>query len=154
VSATALATIYRRTEGFFITSSDRTTEGVWVHSGSVERVDSDDPDAIGSALLRQLDRSTVDVRHPRQDEWAAQRQKSLDPIIALAKLRSWRSFIRDAAVAKVARDGVTIRVAPQVRDARRIDVFFEVPDLERKLLSPTEGELGAATLTAVGVDRI
>jgi hypothetical protein len=93
------------------------------------------------------------VIHGR-DEWTAQRQKSLDPIIALAKLRSWRSFIRDVAVANVARDGDTIRVAPQVRDARRIDVFLEVPDLERKLLSPTESELGAATLTAVGVNRI
>jgi hypothetical protein len=66
VSATALATIYRRSGSFFITSSDRTTEGVWVQSGSAERVDGDDPEAIGSALLRQLDRSTVDVRHPRQ----------------------------------------------------------------------------------------
>lgn len=53
----------------------------------------------------------------------------------------------------MARDGDTIRVAPEVRDARRIDVFGEVPELERELQSPTEGELGVATLTAVGVDR-
>jgi hypothetical protein len=73
VSATALATIYRRSESFFITSSDRTTEGVGAHSGSVERVGGDDSEAIGSAQLRQVDRSTVGVCHPQQGEWTAPR---------------------------------------------------------------------------------
>jgi len=154
MSVTALATIYRRSESFFIASSDRTTAGIWIGSGSVERVDGVDPEAIGAALLGQLDRSIVGVRHPRQDEWAAQRRKSLDPIIAMAKLRSWRSFIRDAAVATVAREGNTIRITPEARDTRRIDVFRAVPERERELLSPTADELGAVTLTAVAVDRI
>src|SRR5690606_19952878 len=114
-----------------------------------ERVDGVDPETIGSALLRQLDRSIIGVRHPRQHEWAAQRRKSLDPIIALAKVRSWRSFIREAAVANVERDRDTIRVVPEARDARRIDVFWEVPEGERELLSPTAGDLGAAALRAV-----
>jgi hypothetical protein len=154
VPTEALVTIYRRGGSFFIASSDRTTDGVWVASGSVERVDDVDPKAIGSALLRQLGRSTLGVPHPRQHEWTAQRRKSLDPIIASAKLRSWRSFIRDATLANVARDGDTIRITPERRDARRSDVFWAVTEQERKLLSPTEAELGAASLAAVSVDPI
>jgi hypothetical protein len=57
VRSTALATIYRRGEAFFIALSDQTTVGFWVGPGSVERVDGVDAEAIGSGLMRQLDRS-------------------------------------------------------------------------------------------------
>ena len=148
--ATAFATIYRRGQSFFITSSDQTTVGLWVHSGSVERVDGVDAETIGSALMRQLDRSTLGVPHPRQDEWTAQRRKALDPIIALAKVRSWRSFIRDATLASVERDGDTIRITPE--QSQRIDVFTPLTEREQELLSPSEVELGAATLAAVAAE--
>jgi hypothetical protein len=152
VPSTALATVYRRGETFFIASSDQTTDGLWVGSGSVERVDGVHPEALGSALLRQLDRSTVGVRHPRQDEWTAQGRLSLGPILALAKLRSWRSFIRDATLATVTRDGETVRITPQERDGRRLDVFTPLVEHEEGLRNPTAGELGAATLAAVRVE--
>jgi hypothetical protein len=154
VPATALVTIYRLSDSFFIASSDQTIVGVWVHSGSVERVEGVRAEAVGSAVMRQLDRSRRGVPHPRQDEWTAQRRKSLDPIIALAKLRSWLSFIRDARVASVARDGRTLRITPEQRDARRVDVFTPLTEQERKLLSPTATELGEATLAAVGAEQI
>jgi hypothetical protein len=154
VATTAFTTLYRRGEIFFVASSDRTTDGVWIHSGSVERVDGVNAEAIGSALMRQLDRSTVGVPHPRQDQWTTQRRKGLDPIIALANLRSWRSFIRDATLATVRRDGETIRITPEQRDARRLDVFTSLIEHERLLLGPTERDLGAATLAAVGVEPI
>jgi hypothetical protein len=151
--STALATIYRRNETFFIASSDQTTLGLWVGSGSVERVDGVNAEAMGSALMRQLDRSTVGVRHPRQDEWRAQGRQSLDPILALAKLKSWRSFIRDATLVTVERDGDAIRITPEQRDDGRIDAFTPLIEHERLLLNPTVGELGAATLAAVGVEH-
>jgi hypothetical protein len=152
VPATAFATIYRRGESFFITSSDQTTVGLWVHSGSVERVDGVDAEAIGSALMRQLDRSTLGVPHPRQDEWTAQRRKALDPLIALAKVRSWRSFIRDATLASVERDGDTIRITPEQSDGQRIGVFTPLTEREQELLSPSEVELGAASVAAVAAE--
>jgi hypothetical protein len=151
VPVTACATIYRRSESFFVASSDQTTVGLWVHSGSVERVDGVNPAAIGSALMRQLDCSRLRVRHPRQDGWTAQRRKSLDPIIALAKLRSWRSFIRDATLASIDRDGDVYRITPEQRDARRIDVFTPRTEHERELPNPTAEELGVATLIAFGL---
>lgn len=154
VGTSAFATIYRRGDSFFVASSDQTTDGVWIHSGSVECVDGVDPEAIGSALMRQLDRSTLGVPHPRQDQWTAQRRRGLDPIIALAKLRSWRSFIRDAALAGVKRDGDTVRITPEQCDARRFDVFTPLIEHERLLLGPTERELGSATLAAVGVEPV
>ena len=150
---TALTTTYRRDGSFFIASSDRTTDGVWVGSGSVERVDGPNAVAIGAALNRQLDRSVLDVPHPRQDQWPAQGRKSLDPIIALAKLRSWRSFIRDATVAAVERDGDTVRIIPQARDGRRADVFRTLTEHVLELLGPTDHELGAALLEAFDAQR-
>jgi hypothetical protein len=76
VPTSAFATIYRRGESFFVASSDQTTDGLWLHSGSAERVDGVNAEAIGSALMRQLDRSTLGVPHPRQDQWTAQRRRA------------------------------------------------------------------------------
>lgn len=58
-------------------------------------------------------------------------------------------------LASVARDGGdTVRITPERRDARRIDVFYTLTEHDQVLWSPTEGELGAATLAAVGVTPI
>jgi hypothetical protein len=70
----------------------------------------------------------------------------------LAKVRSWRSFIRDATLASVERDGDTIRITPEQSDGQRIDVFTPLTEREQELLSPSEVELGAATLAAVAAE--
>ena len=114
VPVTAFATIYRRGESFFITSSDQTTVGLWVHSGSVERVDRIDAEAIGSALMRQLDRSTLGVPHPRRTGQVTRGREGA-PATRLAGRQTAPSRGRQAAV----KDDIPARAgAPRRRDDR------------------------------------
>lgn len=144
VSSDATVSVYRRDQHAFVCAHDRTTSGLWIGSGSVERVDVGDALQLGAAVLTQLGRCTTGVRHPAQDEWPAQRRTALDPIIKLAGLRSWRSFIRTAALCHVDRSGSLVSVLPTQRDRRRVDVFNHQAKGIRELDDPTALALGEA----------
>ncbi len=126
VPVTASVMVYARPDAAYVATFEQTTVGVWVGSGAVEKVPTDDISVLGAAVSQRLAASRVKVAHPRQSEWTAQRQRSLGPLIRLAGVRSWRAFLSGSVAASVRRDGTLVTVRPYRRDERRIDVFDEV----------------------------
>jgi hypothetical protein len=149
VSRTGNVTLYVRPEGLYVASNDRTTTGLWIGSGLVEIVQRDDTEAVGRSILGSLDSSVLDVAHPAQDEWSAQRKRSLDPILKLARVRSWRAFISAATTVGISRKGAQVMVTPDRRDERRADVFYPVAETSVTLDNPTPHELGAVVAEVV-----
>ena len=107
--------VYLRPDGAYVAPSDQTTEGVWIGNGEVEFVSKPDPGQLGRAIVRGLQRSHIDVAHPRRDEWTQQRRKSLDPITKLAGVRSSRALIRVADVVDVMSNRSTVTIEPYQR---------------------------------------
>ena len=149
VPSTGNATVYVRPEGLYVASNDRTTSGLWIGSGLVEIVQQDDPEAVGRSVLWSLDSSVLDVAHPAQHEGSAQRKRSLDPILKLARVRSWRAFISAATTVGISRECAQVTVTPDRRDERRVDVFYPVPESSVTLDNPTPHELGAVVAEVV-----
>jgi len=128
VPRTGNTTVYVRPEGLYVASNDRTTTALWIGSGLVEIVQRDDTEAVGRSILCSLDSSVLEVAHPAQHEWSAQRKRSLDAILKLARVRSWRAFISAATTVGVSREGAQVMVTPDRRDERRADVFSPWPN--------------------------
>ncbi len=122
------ASIYVRDLRCFIGTSDRTTDGVWIGRGNVTVVHLDQDEALGAAVLDALSLSRTKIPHPAQSEWTAVRRRSLDPIVAAAGLRSWRSFIRSAQLISVLLEAGNLELELFERDDRRADLFksFEI----------------------------
>ncbi len=117
------ASIYVRDSRCFIGTSDRTTDGVWIGRGNTTVVHLDQNEALGAAVLDALRLSRTKIPHPAQSEWTAVRRRSLDPIVAAAGLRSWRSFIRSAQLISVHLEADTLELELYERDDRRSGFF-------------------------------
>jgi hypothetical protein len=146
----SLITIYRRPDGYYLVSSDRTTIGVWVEPAQqpvvVERAAA--TDAIGRAALDLVSRRAAVVAHPRQDEWTAFRRANLAPLQRRARVRSWRAFVAPADLVSVHRLDDLITVTPQLRDLKRTDVFTANTERSQELTAPTPQSLGVAIVAA------
>lgn len=141
----SLITIYRRPDGYYLVSSDRTTVGLWVELAQqpvvVDRAAA--PDAIGEAALHLVARRAAVIAHPWQNEWAAFRRANRAPLQRRARVRSWRAFVAPADLVSVHRLDNLITVTPLVRDLERTDVFTDNTERSHELTAPTPQSLGA-----------
>jgi hypothetical protein len=127
MSASALVSVYFRSEGYYVTPSSLSTAGVWLGSGAVSFIRAGSrPAELGQVVVDGLSSSTVGVRHPAQSEWPAHTKAALAPLMKAAGVRSWKDFVRLASLVEVVRDRDTVTVVPYHRDERRVDVFHEV----------------------------
>jgi len=149
----AFVAIYHRPDAYYVVGSNRTTMGLWV--GRPERPVVLDvaasPDTLGQQVLSLLSQGADIVPHPRQDEWTAQGRAFRAPILAAARVRSWRAFLASAELVDVSRQASLVTVTPMRRDAKRPDVFNAGAETI-ELTSPPSSELGRAILAAFGSD--
>lgn len=146
----ASATVYGRPDACYVTTSARATSGLWLETGAVVAV----PVAAGDGRLAEAVHGAVRpdarvVRHPAQDEWTAWRRETVAPILRLARVRSWTAFLAPAVLVAVSRRGTAWRVAPERRDARRPDVFEELPGESVEILDCTVADLAPALRAAL-----
>jgi hypothetical protein len=145
--ADALVSVYVRPEGAYITSSDRTTVGVWMESGDWEFLPGDEPERVGAAVIRRLKRAPRLVRLPERDEFSTLRSEVIAPLLALAAVRSWKAFITPATLIDI-QGGDAVTVTPMRRDGRGFSPLLTA----REDLSKADAEaLGRAVFKAARV---
>jgi hypothetical protein len=146
----SLLNIYARSEGYYLVSSAKTSDGLWQHIAEpptfLEAHVS--PAHIGREALEYLAEPRPNTAHPQGGEWKEARRKSLDPIIRAAKVRSWRAFISNATTVDVERTNDSFKVTPMKAMSKPRGGFE--PDLSQELGldSPTPEDLGRAILQA------
>jgi hypothetical protein len=143
----SLVSIYVRSEGYYLTSSGRTTIGLWMESDEWEFVPRGSASALGSAVVRRLSKASPILRHPERDEFSSLRAQTVAPLLKLAGVRTWKSFIANATLVHV--EGMTpVVVMPMRRDGRRVDAFVPVPEARQELSNFDDASMGEAVTTA------
>lgn len=146
----SLVSVYQRSGAYFVVSSARTTAGVWVHDGEPRRLSETETGIaeLGGELLARLDKSPRVVPHPAQHQWPEQRRESLTPILRLAGVRSWRSFVSTASLVEVEQLNGVVTISPMLPMPKPIGAFE--PDTARteRLGAPSQTQLGEAILRA------
>lgn len=150
----ALVSVYRRPDGYYLVVSAQTTTGLWLDVAEPPGVLglTTDPKELGGAVLDRLARVRPRTPHPQRHEWPDVRRSSLHPITESAEVRSWREFVRAAALVEVGRTDGTFSVTPMKRMAKPQGAFE--PDLaaQERLLSPSPASLGQVILRAFVLD--
>lgn len=146
----SLLSIYRRSEGYFLVSSAKTTAGLWqsVDEPPAFLGASTDPAQLGGEAAELLAEPRPSTAHPQREEWTEATRRSREPIIRAANVRSWRAFISETALVEVERTNKTFRVTPMKATPKPLGAFE--PDLGQvnELASPSPEELGRAILQA------
>ena len=145
--------MYLRADAFDLIVKVRSTAGVRLAPGvPAETLRADtEVGELGQMLLHLLGQPAEEVPHPAQDEWTDQRKRSLGPLMAQTKVRSWRAFERGAALVSVNRVESRFTVSPKARDATRDNVWCPVIEHEQVLDAPDSVALGQAVASALRV---
>jgi hypothetical protein len=102
-----LATVCLRETRFFLHASSRTTAGVWVLSGACSALDAAASDEeLGTAVKFALSTSRTNVEHPTS--WDG----LFDPVLELAHVDSWPTFVRGASCSTITEDDEGMTVIP------------------------------------------
>lgn len=115
--------VYVRPDGHYTVREDRAGSGLILGSPTDHaRVAWGQPDDLGETVLAMLGRSMDGGEQPtEQREIAARGRAFRQPLVELAGLDSWESFVSEAMLVSVRRDtSRSIRVSPmrRVRDRR------------------------------------
>jgi hypothetical protein len=138
----ALVEVYRRPDAYYVVTSDRTTMGVWLHSGPAVMVSSHaDVLTLADAVSAAAGLDVRVVEHPAQNQWTEWRRQALGPLLRQARVRSWKAFVTPATLVTVHRHGAVCTVTPQKRDQRRVDVFYPMVEDEIELPDCTPARL-------------
>jgi hypothetical protein len=130
------ASVYARSDGFYVVSDDRTVAGFYI-VGAAIRLDAEaDDQTLGSAIVSALDASRDRVPSPARDAPIA------DSLVSLSPARSWRAFARPAQFVGVAKDDGEIAFEPWRHMPGRSDAFEPVPN------GPSE-RVGSSNLAAI-----
>ena len=143
----AIVSAYVRPEGAYITASDRTTVGVWMESAHWEFVQTDRPEEVGEAVLRRLNDAPRIVRHPERDEFSVLRSGIVAPLLRLASVTSWKTFVSGAVLVDVRR-GDAVTVSPMRRDGRG---FSPLAESSEALDDSDAVRIGGAVLRAARI---
>ena len=101
------ATAYKRGNALYLHSSSKTTAGVWIATPPFTKVDTDAlASSKGEAILQAIWGSQEGVPHPTN--W----KTLIDPLLALAGVKSWGTFMKNAACVGVESDAARLRLIP------------------------------------------
>jgi hypothetical protein len=123
-----------------------------MESGNWELVTTGSPTDIGVAVLRHLESSRLDVRHPGRHDFTGLRAERVKPLLRLAGVRTWRAFVISAILIQVERRDA-IHVISMKRDGRKIDGFTQIAGADMRLDKPSPYELGVSVIEAESVAR-
>lgn len=135
------ATAYRRGNRIFLHASSKTTAGVWILDQPVAGVAGDDADAVGAAAHASLAGSREGVAHPTA--WGA----LFDPVLALAGVKTFATFIKGAKCVEIEADDDIIRLIPTRNEG--IDEGFNPLHDRTQTIAGDDPALGAAVLAAL-----
>jgi hypothetical protein len=111
------ASIYRHGDAYYVTSEDRTVDGVYVIGGAGRVATSVEDADLGEAILSAVDASRHGVPTPGCDENVA------GPLLSLAGSKTWRAF---SSLVRSAR--ANSERQPGVRTHRVADIDLRVHD--------------------------
>jgi hypothetical protein len=101
------ATVYERSNALYLHASSKTTAGVWIATPPFTKVDTDTTTlAKGEAILQVIKASQEGVPHPTN--WNG----LIDPLLALADVKSWATFMKNAAGVAMESDGERLKLIP------------------------------------------
>lgn len=108
------ATVYRRKQALYIHPQSLTTDGVWIVTEPVLKLNETASDAdIGSAVRASLDRSHTNVPHPTN--WGEITKILLRGI----GVRSWSTFVQGASCVIIESAGEELSVMPTENQGAR-----------------------------------
>jgi hypothetical protein len=114
-------TAYLRNDTIYMHPCSQTTDGVWILTLPCLKLDAQCADLVlGEHILRTLDESRTGIAHPK--EWRG----VIAPLLELAGVRAWSTFMRRASCVEVREDEVKLSV------------------IRTKNLGPQEGFLAAS----------
>ena len=148
----SLTSLYRRDDAYWLIAFVQSASGLWMTKPNqvAATFPLDAPAvALGSALVHLASQSTPVVEHPKQDEWKAQREASLGPLIAQAKVRSWRAFESGAQKLSVARTGCQYDLTPMLRGTAKLGAWQEDTSRRLNLKAPDALQRGEVVLAVL-----
>lgn len=137
------ATIYERGGKVYIHSSSKTTAGVWVINAPVLTVKKEDVGELGRSIRRCLDASSEGVPHPKSFT------NLFDPVLALAGVKSFNTFVKSAKCVEVEMAGETATLIP-TRNEGAEDGFVPLPGNTQAAVD-TDEALGSAAVAALAM---
>lgn len=101
------ATVYERGGVLFLSPSSLTTAGVWIGTEPLLSLQpGSSPSALGEAIITVLNASRDVVPHPT--DWGG----LIKPLLELAGVKSWATFIKKARCVSLRLDGDQLRLIP------------------------------------------
>jgi hypothetical protein len=139
------ATLYHRSDGYYLYASSRTTVGVYIASPPYLRLDIDaNSEDISKAVKAALEGSQAGVPHPT--EW----DHLIRPMYELAKVKTWHRFAEDARSVSIESDDDGLRIRPSSKDQRMN--FFPISDAGLHLpRDASASEIGDAVKQAIAL---
>lgn len=140
------AGVYRKDDAYYISSSSKTTVGVWIATVPFLKVEANStPSTKGEAVLQALDASHHGVPHPIN--WT----ELGCPLLKLAGVRSWAAFMKRAKCLDVEADGEKLRLVPY-RNLGPKEGFEPILDRAVELSLPSSPDrIGLALEEAMGL---
>jgi hypothetical protein len=136
-----LATIYLRKERLYIQSKSETLVGFWVANDHVQALDAKQAEHIGPLLQSAFEASHKGIPAPPVTEDLTR------PMLALAKVKSWRAFAKSAKCVGATLTGREVTLTPY-RQTSYAGGFEPMSDKARKLAIDGE-DLGTALKSAL-----
>ena len=97
---------YKKGDAYYLHSSSKTTAGVWIATAPFLKIEMNStPSTKGEAVL-QVDASHDVIPHPTN--WAG----LISPLLELAGVKSWATFMKHAKCLNVEADGERLRLIP------------------------------------------
>lgn len=97
---------YQRKTQVIVFAQSQTTAGVWIMDGAAYAADISDVGQIGALIDQALEVSKIDVPHPTS--WKG----LFDPVLKLAGVKSWSTFVKSARCVEVELDEDGIWLVP------------------------------------------
>lgn len=138
------ATIYERKGKLFVHSSSKTVAGLWVISRPVLATEKDDIALLGRSVKECLAASHECIPHP------ASFKNLFDPVLALAGVKSFRTFIKSAKCVEVEASDSAILILIPTRNEGAENGFVHLPDRTEATLSSDEA-LGSAVVATLAI---
>jgi hypothetical protein len=108
--ARKLATVYRRKQTLFAHASSLTTDGLWMMTEPVLKLEEGATDAdIGSTVRACLDQSRTNVEHPKTFGGGL-----LKPLLMEAGVKSWAKFVEGTSCVVIESHNGRLSIIPTV----------------------------------------